>query len=369
MHKISRREFLKTLLRAAGALALNPLLSGCTPQKESILVENSPAPCLEETPCNPQGGPSTQTSVPPGSQPEAQNTQAPDSSVSITQSTEAPSAPTSEPALPTQGIPDLSVARGGEPEELVRRAILALGGMERFVSRGNHVIIKPNLCTGYYSYEYAATTNPWVVGALIRICLEAGAGNVQVMDFPFGGSAQQVYQRVGMKDEVEAAGGEMVVMSPIKYVKTPIPDGKSIQEWDLYDDILKADVVINVPIAKHHGLARLTLGMKNLMGVVLDREGLHRDLGQRIADITSVVRPALTVIDAVRILTNNGPTGGSLDDVQKLDTIIASPDIVAADSYATSLFNWKPEDIAYIQAGAAMRLGVSDLSTLTIADV
>jgi len=369
MNKITRREFLKALLSASGALTLNSVLSGCTPEEEPHIIENLPTPCPEEAPCGVKEIPPSATNQPPGPQTDVQNLANPTLGEAQPQPTLSPTETASEPAQPTQGMPDLSVARGGEPEELVRRAILALGGMERFVSKGNNVVIKPNLCAGYNSYEYAATTNPWVMGALVRMCLEAGADKVQVMDFPFGGSAQNVYKRSGVQEEVEAAGGEMVVMTPIKYVKTPIPDGVSIKEWVFYEDILNADVLINVPIAKHHGLARLTLGMKNLMGVVLDREGLHRDLGQRIADITSVVRPTLTVVDAVRILTNNGPTGGSLDDVQKLDTIIASPDIVAADSYATSLFNRKPEDIAYIKAAAGMGLGVSDLSTLSIAEV
>jgi uncharacterized protein (DUF362 family) len=142
-----------------------------------------------------------------------------------------------------------------------------------------------------------------------------------------------------------------------------------IKEWDIYEDILIADLLIDVPIAKDHGSTRLTLGMKNLMGVILDRGRLHNNLGQRIADITSRVRPGLTVVDAVRILTANGPTGGNLDDVKILDTLIASPDIVAADSYATSFFDLKPDDISYIKAAAAMGLGRKDVENLVIAEV
>jgi uncharacterized protein (DUF362 family) len=369
MTKITRRDFLKAVLGVTGAVALSPVLSSCTSKGEQSVNETLPRSFSEEAPSSIQAPASTPSSMPPTPQPSGQESGNPAATSTKSQPTQTPVEGASEPAQAAQSVADLSVARGGEPEELVRRAMLALGGMERFVSRGDWVILKPNLCAGYNSYEYAATTNPWVMGALVRMCLEAGADKVQVMDFPFGGSAQNVYKRSGVQEEVEAAGGEMVLMSPIKYVKTPIPAGTNIHEWVFYEDIFKADVVINVPIAKHHGLARLTLGMKNLMGVVLDREGLHRNLGQRLADITSVVRPTLTVIDAVRILTNNGPTGGSLSDVQKLDTIIASPDIVAADSYATRLFNLKPEDITYIQAGATMGLGISDLSQLTIAEV
>jgi uncharacterized protein (DUF362 family) len=142
-----------------------------------------------------------------------------------------------------------------------------------------------------------------------------------------------------------------------------------IDRWEIYDDVLKADVLINVPVAKHHSLARLTLGMKNLMGVIKNRDPIHHNMGQRLADLTSRIHPILTVIDAVRILRDHGPTGGNLEDVQAMNTIIASPDIVAADSYAASLFGLKPDELHYIVAGAAMGLGRSDLENLKIEEV
>jgi uncharacterized protein (DUF362 family) len=263
----------------------------------------------------------------------------------------------------------LAVARGGSPAEITQQAIAALGGIERFVHSGDDVIIKPNICVAYHTYEYAATTNPEVVATLVSLCLGAGAKKVRVMDYPFGGSADAAYERSGIAQAVTAAGGQMEQMAKVKYQETPIPDGRDLQEWPVYQDVLDADVFINVPIAKHHNLARLSLGMKNLLGVVTSRSRYHSNLGQRVADLTSRVRPTLTVIDAVRILTAHGPTGGNLDDVKKLDTLIASPDIVAADSYAATLFGMQPDDLAYIQAGAAMGLGRSDLANLKIEEL
>ncbi len=128
-------------------------------------------------------------------------------------------------------------------------------------------------------------------------------------------------------------------------------------------------MVINVPIAKHHSLARLTLGMKNLLGVIQKRSSMHRNLGQRLADLTSLVYPTLTVVDAVRILTDHGPSGGNLDDVKQLDTLIVSPDIVAADSYAATLFGLGPQDLGYVQAATAMGLGRSDLENLKVEEI
>ena len=163
----------------------------------------------------------------------------------------------------------------------------------------------------------------------------------------------------------------MAYMTPLfKYVRTPIPQGVDLKAVEVFDDVLKADVLINCPIAKDHGSTRLTLGMKNLMGVILDRDTMHVNLGQRIADLASLVRPQLNVVDAVRILVANGPTGGGdLSNVRKTDTVIVSPDIVAADSYATGLFGLQPDDIGYIRAGAAMGLGRKDLQGLKIQDI
>ena len=164
---------------------------------------------------------------------------------------------------------------------------------------------------------------------------------------------EQAYEMSGIKEQVEAAGGEMAYMLSDHFVPTDNPDCRRIEKDRVYDDILKADVLINVPIAKQHGSSQAHPGDEEPDGCDLEPQRLHTDLGQCIADLNALVRPQLTVIDAVRILTAYGPTGGSLSYVKKLDTVIASPDIVAADSYAACLFGLKPEDLAYIVAGTA----------------
>jgi len=252
---------------------------------------------------------------------------------------------------------------------MVQAAIKALGGIERFVRPGNDVIVKPNICVAYHSYEYAATTNPEVVGAVVGLCLGAGARRVRVLDQPLGGTTQQAYNRSGIDEAVRAAGGQMEVMSSMKFRDVSIPNGRDITRWSVYGDVLDADVVINIPIAKHHNLARLTIGMKNLMGIIRDRNQFHSNLGQRVADLNSLVRPSLTVVDAVRILMNHGPTGGSLDDVKLTNTIIASPDIVAADAYAATLFGLTGADIPAVRAGAQMGLGTMDLKTIKTEEI
>ena len=337
----TRRAFLRWMAIQTGAVIGGSLLASCDRQESRSL----------QTTVLPIAQPLDPTAVEPTGSP--------------TQAEEATTAPTETPT----SHPHLAVARGGEPGELVRQAVAALGGMGLFVNPGDDVIVKPNTCVDYRTYEYAATTNPWVVGEIVRMCIEAGAGRVRVMDYPFGGSSESAYRRSGIQEQVLAAGGEMEPIQFLKFVETEIPNAVDLKKCQIYEDVLLADVVINVPIAKHHSLARLTLGMKNLMGVIRDRPYMHGNLGQRLADLTSRVRPALTIVDAVRILQRSGPTGGRLSDVQKLDTVIASPDIIAADSYAATLFGIQPTDLSYIVSGLVMGLGRADLETMKIEEI
>ncbi len=337
MKKISRRKVLNILLTGTTTIAASQILSACKRASDSLVIPAETS--STNTPFSPETGETVST----------------DSSPTAT-------------GVPVE-YPDLVVTRNAEPEPLVRAAMAAIGGMERFVPKGGWVIVKPNICTCYYSYEYATTTNPWVVGTLVKMCYEAGAGKVQVMDYPFGGSADQAYISSGIGEQVEANGGEMVQMASFKFKEVNIDNPLGMRKVAIYEDVFAADTLIDVPIAKDHGMSRLTLGMKNLMGLITQREQIHRDFGNRLTDLAGKIRPKLTVIDAVRILTANGPTGGDLDDVQKLDTVIVSPDIVAADSYAATLFGLQPEDLDYIRIAAKAGLGRSDLGSLNIQEL
>lgn len=232
---------------------------------------------------------------------------------------------------------------------------------------GQRVLIKPNICVSREP-QYAATTNPEVVATLVTLCREAGAAKVVVFDQGFSG-VSTAYKVSGIEAAVTAAGGEMGTFSRLKYKTTPIPQGKDIKSWSIYEDALTYDVLINVPIAKNHDLAQLTLSMKNLLGVVDNRGGFHSNIGQRLADLGTVVRPQMVLIDAVRILVRNGPTGGNLNDVRQTNTVIASVDPVAADAYGATLFGMKGDDLAYVRAGAALGLGNKDLASLRLAEL
>lgn len=143
-----------------------------------------------------------------------------------------------------------------------------------------------------------------------------------------------------------------------------------LKEWELYDEALSANVFINVPIAKHHGLTQVTLGLKNMMGIMGgDRGYLHRGMDDALSDVNSIVKSHLTVIDTTRILLRHGPQGGNLSDVKVLNKVIVSTDIVAADAFATTLFNLKPEEISTTVVAYKRGLGEMNLNKIKVVKV
>jgi len=338
MKKLSRRQFLATAsLLGAGALGLTLYMKTKGGGQSLPVSTKSP------------GGTSPPWTTPP-----------PPPVVSMP--------PRTLPPSPVASQAYLSVARGANPVNVTRAAIDAIGGMRRFVKKGNNVIIKPNICVAYRTPEYASTTNPEVVGTIVTMAREAGAKRVRVMDFGWGGTMEEAYEKSGIRDAVEKAGGEMEIMAQMKYVKVDIPRGRDIKQWTVYKDVMEADALINVATPKTHGISLLTMGMKNLMGVILNRGMFHSNIHQRVADLTSLVYPTLTILDAVRI-QRNGPDSGSLSDVTRLDTVIATHDIVAADAYGATLFGKKGEDIGFIKAGYDMGLGEMDLKKIDIKEI
>jgi uncharacterized protein (DUF362 family) len=265
-------------------------------------------------------------------------------------------------------IADVARVTGADYPALVKMSVDLLGGMRAFVKPGDRVVIKPNI--GWdRKPEQAATTHPLVVRTMVELALEAGAAEVAVFDYTCN-EKRRCYNSSGMTEAIGSLEDRRAKLSHIdkrKFVPVNIARGKSLQEWQIYQDALQADCYINVPVAKHHGLSRLTLGLKNAMGVIGGNRGsLHHNLGQNLADLATVIKPALTVIDATRILLDNGPQGGSIEDVKVLDTLLASTDPVAADALATTLFGLQPGDIASTVAAYEMGLGQMDLAQMRL---
>lgn len=259
---------------------------------------------------------------------------------------------------------DLAVAHGASPAKITRAAIDAIGGMKKFILRGDIVVIKPNMAWDRLP-EQAANTNPEVVAAVVQMCYEAGAKKVKVFDRTVN-DPRRCYVQSGIADAAKAAGAEVSYVDERKFKDMDIK-GEAMKSWPLYTDIFEADKVINIPVAKHHSLAKLTMSMKNWMGVMGgSRRQIHQRLDESLVDLSMFIKPTLTILDAVRILTANGPQGGNLDDVKKLDTVIVGVDQVAVDSFGATLFGMKGSDLGYVRIADKRGIGTMDLSKLKV---
>jgi uncharacterized protein (DUF362 family) len=269
----------------------------------------------------------------------------------------------SSPAAPY----DLVAIKGGEPGPMFDKAIEALGGMGQYVKPGNTVVVKPNI--GWdVPPERAGNTNPLLVKRIVEHCFQAGAKKVVVFDNTCD-KWDRCYANSGIEKAVKDAGGSLAPGNTESYYQeVEVSDGEKLTTTKVHELILESDVFINVPVLKNHSSARLTIAMKNLMGVVWDRSYWHRnDLHQCIADYcTFPKKPALNIIDAYRVMMRNGPRGVSVDDVVMMKSLIISPDMVAADTAAAKLFGMDPADVAYIGIAEEMGVGTMQLDNLNI---
>lgn len=270
------------------------------------------------------------------------------------------------PQIYAQGSssPDLAVIMGDSPALITQEAVSALGGMKRFVSKGDKVMVKPNI--GWdRTPEQGACTNPEVVKTLVELCFDAGAKQVTVMDNPCN-PAQRTYVRSGIAKAAKAAGAKTPFPNKFKLKKLAL-NGEWFKEWDIYTDFTEVDKLINVPAAKTHSLSRITLGMKNWLGALGgNRNQLHQNLDYAMVDLARFFKPTLTVLDAYRLLIRNGPQGGRLSDVKVFKTIVAGVDYVAVDAMGATFFDIKPEELPYLQLSKERGMGEIDLEKLNI---
>jgi uncharacterized protein (DUF362 family) len=267
--------------------------------------------------------------------------------------------------LAAADMPKVAVAEGKDFARITVRSLAMLGGMGRFVRPGATVVVKPNM--GWdRSVEQGANTHPLVVRSVVEECLKAGARKVKVFDRTCN-DERRCYINSGIGPALRGMTNVDVKYLEEERYRKVVLNGRVLKEWELYGEALAADVYINLPVAKHHGLTGLTLGMKNVMGIMGGNRGsIHKHIDVALADINAVFRPHLTIIDATRILTAHGPQGGDLRDVKALNMVIASTDIVAADAYATTLFGKRPDEIAVTVAAHRRGLGEMDLKKINV---
>jgi uncharacterized protein (DUF362 family) len=254
-----------------------------------------------------------------------------------------------------------------DPAELVRRAVDAMGGMKRFVSRGDIVAVKPNI--GWDRMPvHAANTNPQVVAEVVKLAFDAGAKEVIVTDASCN-EANRCFQRSGIWRATYAAGAEVVLPAEHRF-RTTRMKGEVLDEWPIFTTLVDADKVINVPVAKHHNLAKYTAAMKNWYGVLGGRRNrLHQNIDVSIADLATFMRPSLVVVDAMRVLMRNGPQGGNIDDAKDMNMVFATVDQVAADAYGCTLIGQHRDNLPYLKMGHERGLGTMFYENLRVKEV
>jgi len=263
----------------------------------------------------------------------------------------------------------VAVADGRGPRANTESVLEALGGMGRFVKKGDFVAVKPNIGWNR-SVAQGANTHPEVVAAVVRGCVRAGARRVVVFDRSCEDS-RRTYRRSGIGRAAQAAGARVEHVKAGDFLDTRIPRGKSLTHWLFHRYALEADVFINIPVAKNHSQAVLTMAMKNLMGVMGGERGrIHIDIHQKLVDVSTAIEPDLNIIDATRIMVAHGPQGASPDDLRSVDTVIAGVNQVTADAYASQSLPFEnlPGDglFGYIKAASETGLGVTDLTRMTV---
>ena len=264
--------------------------------------------------------------------------------------------------------PLVAKAQGANYAQLVGDTIQALGGMKKFVNPGEVVVVKPNMAWDRPP-EMAANANPAVVRQVVELCLEAGAKQVKVLDYTCD-DARKAYATSGIQAAVEGIKDPRAVVEFVDergFMEVQIEKARALKKWSFYKDILEADRFINIPVAKQHSEARLTMCLKNMMGAIGPWRGrIHVGLHQNIADMNLILRPDLHVLDATRILLRNGPKGGRIEDVAVKNLVFAGTDPVALDALGTELFGMKPDDIGYITKAHQAGRGEMDLNKIKV---
>jgi uncharacterized protein (DUF362 family) len=282
-------------------------------------------------------------------------------------------------ALGLTGGPSFSIGRdevdlavvSGDPAAATKKALEALGGISRFVKKGRRVVLKPNM-SFTRTPEFGATTHPQVVATVAQACMEAGAQQVLVLDHTLH-RAELCLERTGIREACKNLSGvHVLALQERKFFREiKIPQGKVLERVEVMSEILDSSVLINIPVAKSHSATGVSMGIKGLMGLIWDREIFHSqvNMNQALADLATVIKPQLTILDATRALTSGGPGGPG--EVKKPNLIIAGIDPIAVDSYGVSVVPWygqtfKGQQVEHLLIAHQRGLGKIDIDQLHV---
>jgi len=267
-------------------------------------------------------------------------------------------------SVPHEAGRTISIVTGAERKATVGKAIELLGGIGRFVKRGDTVAIKPNVAFARPSM-LGATANPDLVAEVVRLCYKGGAKRVVVTDNPIDDSAS-CFALSGIAKAATAAGADVILPKDRLFRHTTLADGRLIRNWPIYfEPFEKVDRLIGIGPVKHHERSGASMAMKNWYGLLGGRRNVfHQDINTIIAELAMMVKPTLVILDGTEVMVTNGPTGGSLSDLKRKNTLIASTDMVAADSFGAGLLDLKVSDLAYLAKAAKAEAGTTDYESL-----
>jgi uncharacterized protein (DUF362 family) len=268
-------------------------------------------------------------------------------------------------------IPTDLVVIKGSAEMAVMKIFEQFGGIARYVTPNCTVLLKPNVSFPNPK-TVGSTTSPELVKAIAEAVLQAGAKRVIVADHTMGDSTL-CFQKTGI--EAALSSLQNVKIMPLDqenlYAEVPVPNGIALKSVKIAKLIERCDLFINMPCAKSHLSTQVSFGLKNLMGLIWDRQFFHSgtDLHTAIAELATIIKPHFTILDATRSLVTGGPTGPG--KIQETKTFIAGVDPLAVDSYAASFVNWNNRTTAagtieHLTIAAKLGVGQSDLEKLKI---
>ncbi|MEW5819320.1 MAG: DUF362 domain-containing protein [Cyanobacteriota bacterium] len=267
-----------------------------------------------------------------------------------------------EGASTIAGSSKLCLSKGTTYSEMTKSVINKMGGIKKFVSPGDVVVLKPNIAWNQKA-GYGANTTPEIVGTIAKLCKDAGAKKVKILEYPCV-DPKVSFNRSGIMQVARAVGADIHYLDERTLKKCKI-GGNFVTEWPVFSEFIDNDTLINIPIAKHHCLSKLSIGMKNWLGAIGDDRGeLHEDLHTSIADFATFFKPDLTIVDLTKVLIKNGPQGGSLEDVKTLNMITGGLDPVATDAFAAKLLGYNPADIGFIKKAQEYGIGTMNYKKL-----